>query len=297
MSVQALTAPRPSKLADVLTLAKARLNALVVATSAGGFYLGTEGDLNLVTMAVTCVGTGLVAGGAGALNQLQEREVDRLMTRTRARPVAADRMSLGEGASIAAGLTAAGAVLLWFGANALAALVALTTLVCYVAVYTPLKRRTSLATIVGAVPGALPPLVGWAAARGSLDTLAPWSLFLVMFFWQLPHFLAIAWMYRDDYARARLPMLPVVDPTGVMTGRQAALWAAMLVPLSQLPYIVGLTTPVYALGAMALGMGQLILALRFAMHRTDSSARTLFFGTITYLPLLWILMCVARRSA
>jgi protoheme IX farnesyltransferase len=286
---------RPSKVADVLTLAKVRLNALVVATSAGGYYLGAPGPIDPAAMALTCVGTGLVAGGAAALNQVQERDLDRLMTRTRARPVAADRMSLGEGATIAGALTAVGAAMLWYGANGLAALVALVTLVSYVGVYTPLKRRTPLSTIVGAVPGALPPLVGWAAAHGSIASVAPWSLFLVMFFWQLPHFLAIAWLYREDYARAGLPMLAVVDPRGAMTGRQAVLWAAMLVPLSQVPYLVGLTTTVHAVGAMALGVGQLMLALRFALRRTDDAARTLFYGTITYLPLLWLLMAAAKR--
>jgi protoheme IX farnesyltransferase len=295
MSAEAMTAPGPSRIADVLTLAKVRLNALVVATTAGGYYLGATGDVDVLAMATACAGTGLVAGGAAALNQIQERGIDRLMTRTRSRPVAADRMSPREGAAIAAVLTLAGAVLLWIGANALAALVALLTLVSYVAVYTPLKRRTSLATIVGAVPGALPPLVGWAAARGTLDSVAPWALFLVMFVWQLPHFLAIAWLYREDYARAKLPMLPVVDPRGAMTGRQALIWAAMLVPLSQVPYLVGLTTMLYALAATMLGLGQLALAARFAFQRTDETARTLFFGTITYLPLLWLVMCVAKR--
>jgi len=288
-------ASAPSKLADVLTLAKVRLNALVVATSAGGYYLGATGPIDPVAMALACVGTGLVAGGAAAVNQVQEHETDRLMERTRRRPVADRRMSVGEGSAVATALAGTGVVLLWVGVNRLAALVALTTLVCYVVVYTPLKRRTSLATIVGAVPGALPPLVGGAAARGTLDGLAPWTLFLVMFCWQLPHFLAIAWLYRDDYARAGMRMLPVVDPRGVMTGRQAVLWAATLIPLSGLPYVAGLTTSVYAVGAMTLGIAQLLLAFRFARARTDATARTLFYGTITYLPLLWALMAIAKR--
>jgi protoheme IX farnesyltransferase len=295
VTAHAVPARPPSKFADVLTLAKFRLNALVVATSAGGYYLGADGSPDLVKLVLTCLGTGFVAGGAGALNQVQEREIDRLMTRTSRRPLAADRMTLAQATLIGGVLTAAGVALLLIFANVLAATVAVATLVSYVAIYTPLKRRTSLATIVGAVPGALPPLVGWAASAGSLSTPAPWALFLVMFFWQLPHFLAIGWMYRDDYARAGLPMLPVVDPRGTMTGRQAVLWAAMLIPLSQLPYLVALTSIVYAIGAMALGIGQLMLAVRFALRRSDASARTLFYGTITYLPLLWILMAVARR--
>ncbi len=162
-------------------------------------------------------------------------------------------------------------------------------------VYTPLKRRTSLATVVGAVPGALPPLIGWAASRGTIAEVAPWALFLLMFLWQLPHFLAIAWIYREDYARAGLPMLSVVDPEGILTGRQATLWAATLVPFSALPYLVGLTGTTYGVGAIVLGMLQLALTINFAVRRTDASARSLFYGSITYLPLLWLLMVVGKN--
>jgi protoheme IX farnesyltransferase len=296
MKAEAVAVARaPSKLADVLTLAKVRLNALVVATAAGGYYLGAIADVDLVPLVIACLGTGLVAGGAAAVNQIQERETDRLMERTRLRPVADRRMSPGVGWTVAVLLAGTGTALLWLGANPLAALVAITTLVCYVVVYTPLKRRTSLATIVGAIPGALPPLIGWAASRGTLSDLAPWTLFLVMFSWQLPHFLAIAWLYREDYARAGLPMLPVVDADGAMTGRQALLWAVTLIPLSQLPYLVGLTTGGYAISALVLGLAQLGLAVRFAQRRTDLTARTLFFGTITYLPLLWTAMTIFKR--
>src|SRR5204863_6773872 len=156
--------------------------------------------------------------------------------------------------------------------------------VIYVVAYTPLKRRSSLATIVGAIPGALPPLIGWSAAGGSLGSPAAWTLFLIMFLWQLPHFLAIAWMYRDDYARAGLPMLPVLDKSGAVTGRQAMVWAATLVLFSLLPVLVGLTTMAYGIGALILGIGLCIWAVRFAMHRTASTARALFYASITYLP-------------
>jgi protoheme IX farnesyltransferase len=144
----------------------------------------------------------------------------------------------------------------------------LATLGIYALVYTPLKRRTSLSTVVGAVPGALPPLIGWAAARGSIEGIAPWSLFVIMFLWQLPHFLAIAWIYRDDYARAGLPMLSVVDKHGGFTGRQAALWAAALVPFSQLPFLVGVASATYAVGAIMLGLAHLTVAIGFARHRS-----------------------------
>jgi protoheme IX farnesyltransferase len=287
-------APAPSRLADLFVLTKVRLNALVVATAVGGYYMAAPDGVSPLTMLIACVGTALVASGAAAINQVFERDIDRRMERTRLRPVADQRMSVAEGYVTGAALAAFGIALLWLGANALAAAIAFTTLAIYLWIYTPLKRRTSLSTIVGAVPGALPPLIGWTAARGSLEGLAPWTLFLVMFLWQLPHFLAIAWMCRDDYRNAGLPMLSVVDTDGSMTGRQAALWAVTLVPFSLLPFLV-LAHAIYAVGALVLGLGFVAVAVRFALRRTDANARLLFFGSITYLPLLWTLMCVARR--
>ena len=172
-------------------------------------------------------------------------------------------------------------------------LLAALTLTLYVVVYTPMKRVSALCTVVGAVPGALPPVMGWAAAAGSVP-LEAWVLFAILFFWQLPHFLAIAWLCRDDYRRAGLPMLSVVDTSGSLTGRQVVLWAATLIPFSLLPFVMLAKAP-YAFGALALGLGFLFVAVRFALRRTDANARLLFFGSITYLPLLWTLMCVARR--
>lgn len=287
--------PVRSRLTDLVVLTKLRVNALVVATTAGGYYMASTGPIDPATLVVVCLGTALVASGAAAFNQVTERATDRLMERTRHRPVADGRMSAGEGRAIATVLSVTGLVLIWLGANAPAALTALATLVSYTAVYTPLKRRSSLATIVGAVPGALPPLIGWAAVTGSLADPAPWALFFIMFLWQLPHFLAIAWMYRDDYARAGLPMLPVIDRHGAMTGRQVTLWAATIVPFSELPYMLGLTSAVYAAGALVLGLAQLGIAVAFAVNRTDKTARALFYASITYLPLLWLLMSFARR--
>jgi protoheme IX farnesyltransferase len=289
------TRPRTqSRIDDLVTLTKVRLNALVVATTAGGYYMAAPPTIDLASLAITCLGTALVASGASAINQVDERDTDRLMNRTRTRPVAEGRIGAGEGRIIALVLSAIGLLLLRVGASTGAALVALVTLVTYALIYTPMKRRTSLATVVGAVPGALPPLIGWSAAGGSLAGAAPWSLFLLMFLWQLPHFLAIAWMYREDYARAGLPMLPVVDPHGVMTSRQAVLWAATLIPVSELPFLLGLAGPTYAVAALVLGIGQLALAMRFMIARSDQSARTLFFASITYLPLLWIVMAASR---
>jgi protoheme IX farnesyltransferase len=290
------TLPRAhTKLDDLVLLTKIRLNALVVATTAGGYYMAAPLVVDYASLVVTCLGTALVASGAAAFNQVDERDLDRMMTRTRHRPIADGRMSANEGRAIGAIFAFAGLIILWFGSTTTAAAVALATLLSYVLVYTPLKRRSSLATVVGAIPGALPPLIGWSAAGGSLASPGAWSLFLLMFLWQLPHFLAIAWMFRDDYAKANLPMLPVVDREGRMTGRQAVLWAATLIPISELPFLLGLTGKVYAVSALVLGLGMLALAFRFLMRRSDEYARALFFGSITYLPLLWIVMALARR--
>jgi protoheme IX farnesyltransferase len=294
--VNDLTLPRAhTKLDDLVLLTKVRLNALVVATTAGGYYMAAPHTIDGAALAMTCLGTALVASGAAAINQVYERGIDRLMNRTKDRPVAGGRMSPAEGLTIAGVLAGAGVLVLWLTSTPAAALLALTTLLTYVLVYTPLKRHTSLATVVGAVPGALPPLIGWVAAGGVLSAPAPWSLFLLMFLWQLPHFLAIAWLYREDYARAGMPMLPVVDVNGALTGRQAALWAATLVPVSVLPFLLGMTTAVYGIAALVLGLGMFALAARFMWTRSNDNARRLFFGSITYLPLLWLVMALARK--
>ncbi|HEX5069995.1 MAG TPA: heme o synthase [Vicinamibacterales bacterium] len=290
-----LTLPRAhTKLDDLVLLTKVRLNALVVATTAGGYYMAAPRSFEPASFAVTCLGTALVASGAAAINQVQERDLDRLMNRTKERPVAGGRMSPAEGLTIAGVLSVTGLLMLVLVSTLGAAALALVTLLTYVLAYTPLKRRTSLATVVGAIPGALPPLIGWVGAGGSLSMPAPWSLFLLMFIWQLPHFLAIAWLYREDYARAGMPMLPVVDPQGTLTGRQAALWAATLVPVTELPFLLGMAGPVYGIAAMVLGIGLVVLAVRFMLTRSTESARWLFFGSIIYLPTLWIVMGLAR---
>jgi protoheme IX farnesyltransferase len=284
-----------SKFGDIFILAKVRVNALVVATTAGGYYMASTDPIDPIRMAAACAGTALVASGAAAFNQVTERDTDRLMDRTRHRPLADRRMTVAEGLAVAGALSAGGLLLLGLATNAAATWVALATLLIYALVYTPLKRHTSLATVIGAVPGALPPLIGWAAAGGSLSVAAPWALFAIMFLWQLPHFLAIAWIYRADYARAGLPMLPVVDPHGGVTGRQATLWAASLVPFSLPPYLLGLADGRYAVGAIVLGIIQLVVAFRFAAHRSEVNARTLFYASIVYLPLLWLLLAFGRR--
>lgn len=286
----------PSRFGDLLTLTKVRVNTLVVATTAGGFWLGSTETAHAMQFLNVCAGTGLVAGGAAALNQIFERDIDLLMERTRRRPIAGARMPIGEAMGLAIGLAGVGLAMLWIGSTPLSAAVAFATLCSYAFVYTPLKRRTSLATVVGAVPGALPPLIGWAAAGGRLVELAPWVLFAIGFFWQLPHILAVGWMYREDYARSGLPLLAVVDRTGAISGRQSVLWSAALIPVSLLPSMpaVGLTGFTYSTGALLLGLVQFAMALRFARDRSATRARQLFYTTLVYLPALWGLMVYGR---
>jgi protoheme IX farnesyltransferase len=279
----------PGRLADYLALTKPRLNGLVVASSAAGYHLGAPDGTPLVAMAQAVAGTALVAGGAAVLNQLYERDTDALMIRTRLRPLPDQRVSGDEARLLGVALALSGIALLAFSANALAALLAAATLVIYVAIYTPLKRRSTIATLVGAVPGALPPLIGWTASHDAVAAGGA-ALFAIVFLWQIPHFMAIAWLYREDYRRAGFPMLPVVEPDGYRTGRQAAAYAAALVPVSLMPTFAGVAGLTYFWAAFALGAMQLWLALRFASQRTDGSARVLFYATITYLPLLWAVM-------
>jgi heme o synthase len=290
-STAALVVPLPlvsARAADFLELTKPRLNLLVVATTLAGYYLGADGfDPALLASAV--IGTGLVAGGAAAFNEILERDTDGLMRRTRTRPLPGGRMQVSTAVWFAVALSLAGLALLAVGTNRLAAGVAAATLLSYALIYTPLKAKTSLSTLVGGVPGALPPMIGWAAATGTLSIEA-WVLFAIVFLWQMPHFLAIAWLCREDYARAGLPMLPVVEPDGRSTAQQVVLYASVLVPVSLAPTLVGLTGRVYFGGALVLGLAFLALGVLFARERTNGNARRLFLGSITYLPLLWGLM-------
>jgi heme o synthase len=282
-----------SRANDFVALAKPRLNVLVVASSLAGYMMGGGEISNAARVIFTVVGTGLVAGGASAFNQVIERGPDALMRRTHLRPVPDGRLQPGESLVFAAASSALGLLILAAGVNLLSAAVALTTLLTYVLLYTPLKRRTSFATVVGAIPGALPPVIGWAAARGALSPGA-WVLFGIVFLWQLPHFLAIAWIYRDDYARAGFPMLPVVEPDGRSTARQATFYCAALLPVSMTPTLIGLTSTTYFISAFLLGLLFLGLTLKFARTRTVPDARRLFFGSIIYLPILWMLMIAGR---
>lgn len=278
---------------DYVALAKPRLNLLVVASAVAGYAMAGGDTSHVLTILSVAAGTGLVAGGASAFNQVIERREDALMKRTRLRPLPDGRLQSAEAVRVAAALSLAGLAILWIGANGLAAAVALGTLAIYAGLYTPLKRTSSFATVVGAIPGALPPVIGWTAARAELSQGA-WVLFGIVFLWQLPHFLAIAWLYREDYARAGFPMLPVIEPDGRSTGRQAIVYTTALLPLSLAPTLTGMAGSLYFGAALALTLGFLGLAIRFGLSRADADARRLFFGSILYLPLLWILMIADR---
>jgi protoheme IX farnesyltransferase len=287
-------AAAPSRVADFITLMKPRLNFLVLLTTAAAYSLGAGPDDTLIDLVHTLAGTFLVAGGAAAINQVWERRTDRLMRRTRQRPMADMRMSVAQGTTFGVVLTLVGAAQLAYFINTLSALVALSTTASYIFFYTPLKSRTSLSTIAGALPGALPAVIGWAAATNTLS-IEGWVLFGIVFMWQMPHFLAIAWLYRDDYARAGLPMLPVIEPDGRSTGRQAVLYTAALIPLSLMPAGVGLATPRYLAGAIVLGALLMVMSLEFSFKRDVPTAKRLFFGSILYLPILWALLVFDHR--
>jgi protoheme IX farnesyltransferase len=273
-----------SRAADYLALTKPRVAVLVLFTVAAGGLLAAPGSVDLLALLHTVAGTALVAAGASALNQWLERHSDARMRRTADRPLPAGRLAPAE--ALAFGLTL-GVVGVTYLALLLrapwAALVAAVTFVLYVAVYTPLKRRTTWNTLIGAVPGALPPVIGWVGLRGGLDRGAV-VLFLVLFLWQVPHFYAIAWMYRRDYAHAGQRMLPTVDPTGARTGRQMVAFCVALLAVSLLPALLGDAGPTYGAGAALLGLGFLASAVQFACRPTDGRARRVLRASLLYLP-------------
>lgn len=268
-----------------VVLTKPDVTFLVVLTTIAGFYLGSSGPIDWALMLHTLGGTLLVACGTAALNQYVERKMDAAMRRTASRPLPSGLLQPKEVLIFGVGTIVAGAAWLALLVNGLAALVALATSVLYLGLYTPLKTRTTLSTAVGAIPGALPPLIGWAAARGSLS-LGGWVLFAILFFWQFPHFMAIAWMYREDYARAGIRMLPVVDRKGDSTFRQIIWTSAVLVWVSALPAVVGMAGKYYFFGALILGMILLQVGLWANRTRTNARAKWLMHATVAHIPLL-----------
>jgi heme o synthase len=281
--------------ADLAELVKARLSLLVLSTTLVGFLLGLgRAPIPWLLLTATLVGTALSACGAAALNQWWERDVDALMRRTRNRPLPAGRMHPRDALMFGILFSLFGVACLVI-VNTLSAVLAAATILLYVLVYTPLKRMSAINTLVGAIPGALPPLIGWIAATGEAS-LPGWVLFAILWFWQMPHFLAIAWMYRDEYASAGFIFLTGRDNDGSATARQAVLYTMCLVLVSLAPAFIGLNTAVYFFGAMILGTAFFALSLKFGLQRTRDSARVLFFASIIYLPLLLALLVLARAA-
>jgi heme o synthase len=274
-----------------VALTKPDVTFLVVITTVAGFYLGSRGPLDWPLLLHTLGGTLLVAAGTAALNQYVEREMDSVMRRTAARPLPSGTLQPREVLIFGVATIVLGAVWLLLAVNWLAALVAVLTSVLYLGLYTPLKTRTTLSTAVGAIPGALPPLIGWSAAHGSLS-LGGWVLFAILFFWQFPHFMAIAWMYREDYARAGIQMLPVVDKKGDATFRQIITTSAILVWVSALPSVLGMAGEYYFFGALLLGMILLQVSLWANRSRTNARAKWLMHATVAHIPILlaWLVL-------
>jgi heme o synthase len=284
-----------SRPAAYLALTKPDVSFLVVMTTLAGYALGAVGPLDWPRMAQTVLGTTLVAAGTSALNHYVERASDALMRRTASRPLPSGILAPAEALWFGAALAAAGTIELFLATNALAALLAVATSASYLGIYTPLKKRTTLATLIGAFPGAAPPLIGWAAARGSLGPGA-WVLFAILFLWQVPHFHAISWMYREDYGRASIRMLPVVDPEGSATFGQILFCAAALIPVSMLASVTGLAGVPYYFSALVLGLLLVEVCLWASARKTNVRAKWLMHATVLHLPLLLGLMVFDKFS-
>ena len=278
-----------------VVLTKPDVTFLVVITTVAGFYLGSVGPLDWTRLMHTLFGTTLVGAGTAALNQYIERRMDAVMRRTASRPLPSGLLQPADALRFGVVLAVAGAVWLALTVNMLSALLAAATSILYLGLYTPLKTRTTLATAVGAIPGALPPLIGWAAARGSIST-GGWILFAILVLWQFPHFFAIAWMYREDYARAGIKMLPVVDRSGDATFAQIVCTSAILVPVSLLAAVIGMAGMRYFTGALILGMILLQVSLWANYSRTNLRAKWLMHATVAYIPLLLMLMILDKAG-
>lgn len=277
-------------------LTKPRIAGMVVLVTAIGFFLVFSADTAapLVPLLLsTLLGTAMVGAGANALNQYFEANLDRRMVRTQDRPLPSQRLTGGEALGFAAIISVAGVLVLAVGVNLLTAVIAAFSLLSYTFVYTPLKRRTGYSVFIGAVPGALPPVMGWTAASGSLS-LGALLLFAILYFWQLPHFAAIAWLYREDYSRGGFPVLSVTDPTGRKTSRHLMTFSVVLLAVSLLPSIAGLAGPGYAIGAFVFGVAFLGFGRLFCVRRTNEAARLHLLASIIYLPALFALMIVDK---
>src|SRR5215831_17580966 len=287
---------------DYIELTKPRITWLILMSTGIGYFFGLPAAANwweflrsvpLLSLLHTVLGTGLIASGTAALNQWYEREADRKMRRTSMRPLPAGKMSANRALVFGAALSVAGFVELWLGVNLLAALIGAATLALYLFLYTPMKQRTWWSTTIGAIPGAMPPMIGYAAAAGTI-TGESWVLFAILFLWQFPHFYSIAWMYKEDYARAGIQMLPVVEPDCRSTARQIVLYGIALIPVSLVPGMLGMSGRIYLVGALLLGLWFLYSGVRVAFERTLVRARGVLIVSVVYLPLIYGLMLLDR---
>jgi heme o synthase len=281
------------RFADFFELAKPRIVLMVLVTAFVGFYVGSEKIPDYLRLLQMLFGTALAAGGTLALNQFVERDTDAMMQRTRRRPLPDGRVQPREALWFGALITMAGLVYLALAVNLQSAWVTALITLSYLLLYTPMKRKSSLCMLVGAVPGALPPVIGWVAARGDFKIDA-WVLFAIMFLWQVPHTLAIARLYREDFAKAGIQFLPVIDPEGASTNRQIISHCAALLAVSLLPTLLGLAGAVYFTVAFVLGVGFLASGISLAMESTPSGARRLLFASLIYLPVLLLVMALDR---
>jgi heme o synthase len=282
------------KFAAFTELTKPRITFLIVLTAAAGYFLGSSGRIAYLNFLNAMLGIALLSSGVGTINQFMERDLDRLMRRTAARPLPSGRVSASEALMFGAGLIVLAEVYLAIFVNPLTAVLGLSVVAGYLFLYTPLKTKTTLSTVVGAFPGAMPPLMGWTAASNHLD-FAGWLLFSILFLWQFPHFLAIAWMYREDYGRAGIVMLPVVEPDGRLTAQQIVVYTILLLPVSLMPTMAGMTGRVYFFAAFVLGLMYLYFSVKAAFTLSRQSARRLLLASVLYLPLLFLFMVLNSK--
>ncbi|MCX6122401.1 MAG: heme o synthase [Ignavibacteriales bacterium] len=281
-----------STLSDYAVLMKPELTLLSVSTAVGSAYIALQGSTHYFLLVHTLLGTILVGGTAGVLNQYIERQYDAMMKRTEHRPIPAGRVQPAEALFFGILLGIAGLSYLAIFTNWVAVSLSVLTLVSYLAIYTPLKRKTPFATVIGGIPGALPPLIGWAIVRGSVSMEA-WALFFILFFWQMPHFLSLAWMYRKDYARAGYKLLVVLDQTGDITSRQILIYCCALIPASLMPTLIGFSGYAYFTGAFILSISLLITGIAFFRKQSPLAARRIFYTSLLVLSLLFTLLILA----
>jgi len=280
---------------EYLALTKPRITWLILMSTGVGYFFGAKSGWHWLTLLHTIIGTGLLASGTAALNQWYEREADAKMRRTKARPLPSGRLDESKALLFGLAISAAGFFELQLAVNELAALLGAATLASYLFLYTPLKQRSPHSTTIGAIPGAMPPLIGYAAASGTL-TWEAWVLFAILFLWQFPHFYAIAWMYREDYERAGIRMLPVVEPDGESTARRIVLFSLLLIPISLIPKYLSMAGNIYLFGALALGLLFLYAGVRISFDRTRQEARHVLLASVVYLPVLYGLLLFDRTA-